>query len=266
MRFPVWNRFYFEKRRVYMKHIERILNAKTIPGLKRALNDFWFEFMSRESDDILLLLQEELEKKTDSGIHRWLYSYLPPCNDGEEFMDTLITFEVDCDAFYNVNKDITVQITEKEFMEVVEEFNRHCDLKNLLSEVYNLNIIETDRGILSQENCYLIVDKTLNIFLPRVTKETNVRKYVGEFLGLLIYELEVQRAGANRTSRNLRNSSKKIRQSRLTTQELYRICFYDVFLVEEITEERFVPKREIGKVANHFDVIIANIVDNSSNE
>ena len=45
-----------------MKHIERILNAKTIPGLKRALNDFWFEFMSRESDDILLLLQEELEK------------------------------------------------------------------------------------------------------------------------------------------------------------------------------------------------------------
>ena len=62
------------------------------------------------------------------------------------------------------------------------------------------------------------------------------------------------------------NSSKKIRQSRLTTQELYRICFYDVFLVEEITEERFVPKKEIGKVANHFDVIIANIVDNSSNE
>lgn len=248
-----------------MKHIERILNAKTIPGLKRALNDFWFTFMSRESDDVLLLLQDALEKKTDSGIHRWLYSYLPPCKDGDEFMDTLITFEVDLDAFYNVKKDITVQITEKEFMEIVEEFNEYCELKELLSEVYNLNIVETGKGVLSQENCFLIIDKALNIFLPRVPKETDVRRYIGEIIGLLIYEVEMQRVGSFRTSRNLRTLAKMIRKSRLTTQELYKICFYDIFLVGENTQECFVPKKEAEEVANHLSVIISNLIYNSRN-
>ncbi len=246
-----------------MDLIERILNAKTIPGLIRTVSDFWFGFNERESDDILHLLMDALKKKTDSAIHRWLYSYLPPCNDGEEFMDSLITFEVDCEAFHNVKKETTIQITEKEFMEIVEECSEYCELKELLSEVYNLNIIETDKGVYSQENCYLIVDKTLNIFLPRVPTETNIRKYIGEFIGLLIYELEVQRSGSFRICKNLRNNSKKIRESNLTTQELYKICFYDMFLFDENAEECFVPKRDAGKVANHLRVIISNIIYNS---
>lgn len=243
-----------------MNLIERILNAKTIPGLNRAVNDFWLEFNERDGDDVLLLLQDELKDKTNSRIHKWLYSYLPPCNDGEEFMDALIVFEVDCEAFHNVKKETTIQITEKEFMEIVEECSEFCKLKELLSEVYNLNIIEADKGVDSQENCYLVVDKTLNIFLPRVPKETDVRRYIGEIIGLLIYELEVQRSGNFRVCKNLRYNSKKLKQSKLTTQELYKICFYDMFLVGENTEEYFVPEKEAGEVANHLSVIISNMV------
>ena len=246
-----------------MDLIERILNAKTILGLNRAVSDFWFGFNERESDDILHLLMDAVKNKTDSGIHRWLYSYLPPCNDGEEFMDALILFETDCEPFYNVKKDITIQITEKEFMEIVEECSKYCELKELLSEVYNLNIIETDKGVYSQENCYLIVDKTLNIFLPRVTKETNIRKYIGGFIGLLVYELEVQQLGNFRVSKNLKYNTKKIKKSNLTTQELYKICFYDLFLLNEIAEEHFVPEKEAGEVANHLRVIISNMVYSS---
>lgn len=243
-----------------MDLIERILNAKTIPGLNRAVSNFWFGFNERESDDILHLLMKALKNKTDSGIHRWLYSYLPPCNDGEEFMDALILFETDCEVFYNVKKENTIQITEKEFMEIVEECSKYCELKELLSEVYNLNIIETDKGVCSQENCYLIVDKTLNIFLPRVLPETNIRKYIGEFIGLLVYELEVQRLGNFRVCKNLKYNTKKIKKSKLTTQELYKICFYDLFLFGEVAEEHFVPKKEAGEVANHLRVIISNMV------
>lgn len=246
-----------------MDLIERILNAKTIPGLNRAVSDFWFGFNERESDDILHLLMDAVKNKNDSGIHRWLYSYLPPCNDGEEFMDALVLFETDCEPFYNVKKDITIQITEKEFMEIVEECSKYCELKELLSEVYNLNIIETDKGVYSQENCYLIVDKTLNIFLPRVTKETNIRKYIGGFIGLLVYELEVQQLGNFRVSKNLKYNTKKIKKSNLTTQELYKICFYDLFLLNENAEEHFVPEKEAGEVANHLRVIISNMVYSS---
>lgn len=43
-----------------MDLIERILNAKTIPGLNRAVSNFWFGFNERESDDILHLLMNAL--------------------------------------------------------------------------------------------------------------------------------------------------------------------------------------------------------------
>lgn len=243
-----------------MDYIERILNAKTIPGLNRTVSNFWLEFCEREGDGILLSLLKALENKTDSSLHRWLYSYLPPCNDGEEFMDTLIMFETDCEAFHNVKKEETIQISKKEFINIVEDCNEFCEIKPLLSEVYDLNIIETDKGVNSQENCYLIIDKTLNIFLPRVPVDTNIKKYIGEILGLLLYELEVQKSGCFRVCKNLGYNSKKIRKSNLTTQELYKICFYEMFIADDNKAEYFIPEKDAGEVANHLRVIVSNLI------
>ena len=245
-----------------MDYIERILNAKTIPGLNRTVSNFWMAFCEREGDGVLLSLLKALENKTDSRIHRWLYSYLPPCNDGEEFMDALIKFETDCEAFHNVKKEKTIQISEKEFMDIVEECNEVCRIKQLLSEVYDLNIIEADKSVDSQENCYLIVDKTLNIFLPRVPIDTNIKKYIGEILGLLLYELEVQKSGSFRVCKNLRYNSKKIKKSNLTTQELYKICFYEMFIADDNKAEYFIPEKDEDEVANHLGVIISNLIYN----
>lgn len=244
-----------------MDYIERIISAKTIPGLNRAVSNFWIAFNERDSDDVCLLLQNALEVNSARRLQKWLYSYLPPCNDGEEFFDALIRFETDCEAFHNVKKEQTVQITEKEFLEIVEEVSEFCKLKTLLTKVYDLNIIEADKGVNSQENCFLIVDRTLNIFLPRVPEDTNIRKYIGEIIGLLLYELEVNRVGCFRVCKNLRYNSKTLKKNNLSTQELYRICFYDMFLVGENTEEYFVPEKEAGEVANHLSVIISHMID-----
>lgn len=244
-----------------MDYIERIIRANTIPGLNRAVSNFWIAFNERDSDDVCLLLQNALEVNSARRLQKWLYSYLPSCNDGEEFFDALIRFETDCEAFHNVKKEQTVQITEKDFLEIVEEVSEFCKLKTLLTKVYDLNIIEADKGVNSQENCFLIVDRTLNIFLPRVPAETNIRKYIGEIVGLLLYELEVNRVGCFRVCKNLRYNSKTLKKSSLTTQELYKICFYDMFLVGENTEEYFVPEKEAGEVANHLSVIISHMID-----
>lgn len=90
-------------------------------------------------------------------------------------------------------------------------------------------MIETDKGVASQETCFLIIGRTLNIFLPRVPAETNKEKYIGETIGLLLYEIETHRYGAFRMRKNLGLNSKKLKKSELTTQELYKILFYDVF-------------------------------------
>ena len=140
-----------------MDAIERILNAKTIPGLSRAVQNFWYEYGERYGDDILLILQDELKNKNDSSIHRWLYSYLPQCENGDEFMDALIDFQVDCEAFHNINKEDTVQITETEFINVVEGFGDACEIKKLLTKVYDLYVIVTDKGVASQESGFLII-------------------------------------------------------------------------------------------------------------
>ena len=246
-----------------MDYIKRIINAKTIAGLKRTVNDFWYAFHFRESDDVLLLLEDELKAKRESSIHRWLYSYLTPCNDGVEFMKALVSFQVDCEVFRNVNKNTTVQIEEKEFMEIVEECNRSCKMKKLLTDTYKLNVIETGKGVDSHENCFLIIDKTLNVFLPRVPTGTNHRKYIGEILGLLIYEIGLKNFGGFRLCRNLRDKSRKIRNSPLGTQELYKIFFYNIFLADEMEEECCISEREAGIVANHLMVVIADINYNS---
>lgn len=63
--------------------------------------------------------------------------------------------------------------------------------------------------------------------------------------------------------KNLRYNSKMLKQSKLTTQELYKICFYDMFLVGENTDKYFVPEKEAGEVANHLSVIISNMVSDN---
>lgn len=243
-----------------MDAIERILNAKTIPGLSRAVQNFWYEYGERYGDDILLILQDELKNKNDSSIHRWLYSYLPQCENGDEFMDALIDFQVDCEAFHNINKEDTVQITETEFINVVEGFGDACEIKKLLTKVYDLNVIETDKGVASQETCFLIIGRTLNIFLPRVPAETNKEKYIGETIGLLLYEIETHRYGAFRMRKNLGLNSKKLKKSELTTQELYKILFYDVFFERDYMKKIGLTKTEIAEVENHLRVVVANHV------
>lgn len=243
-----------------MDAIERILNAKTIPGLSRAVQNFWYEYGERYGDDILLILQDELKNKNDSSIHRWLYSYLPQCENGDEFMDALIDFQVDCEAFHNINKEDTVQITETEFINVVEGFGDACKIKKLLTKVYDLNVIETDKGVASQETCFLIIGRTLNIFLPRVPAETHKEKYIGETIGLLLYEIETHRYGAFRMRKNLGLNSKKLKKSELTTQELYKILFYDVFFERDYMKKIGLTKTEIAEVENHLRVVVANHV------
>ena len=116
-----------------------------------------------------------------------LASYFVACEDGEEIIEALYEFAGNCKGFVAADEEMTHQVTKAEFETVLDECEDKCALRTCIEDSYALKTAETECYNMYREFALRFKENNINLILPRIDVNTDIRKYISEELGTILY-------------------------------------------------------------------------------
>ena len=212
--------------------IDRIMNSKTLFDLLDAVNQFCVESALRDDDSECMKLKENVEK-SDNEYLILLSSYLCACEDGEEIIDSLYEFNSNCSGFAEANEDTTQQVTKEEFETVLSECEEKCGAESCIKADHKLNLIEVNA--VSNYDIYNVCvrNNISTLFLPRIDKNTDKRKFIAEQLGSALYDVIKTKIPQEEIKQEISRYIPETISAEKSTKQLFKEYFYNVVLYKE---------------------------------
>ena len=169
--------------------LNKILNADTLLDLLDSINDFCRESYTTDIDSICLELKEKVMSAKNNDLLMLLASYLSSTDDGNEVIDSLYEFVGNCEGFAEANEETTTKVKKEEFEAVLDECEEKCELKSCIEKEHILRVAETE--LYNECRVFSIKHKNnnINIILPRINNNIDVKQYIAEELGTVLYNV-----------------------------------------------------------------------------
>lgn len=212
---------------------ERIINAKNLNELLDAIDDFCRKSFLREDDTECMQLKERVEAVSDNDYLVLLASYFAVCEDGEEIIEALYEFAGNCKGFVEADEAMTHQVTKAEFEAVLDECEDKCALKSCIEDSHVLKTAETECYNIYREFTLRFKENNINLILPRIDINTDVRKYISEELGAILYGVLKTKLSTETIQKEMYRYIPETRQSDKPTKQLFKEYFYDVVLYKD---------------------------------
>ncbi|MBR1969476.1 MAG: hypothetical protein IKA17_03875 [Clostridia bacterium] len=213
--------------------IERIMQLTDLLELLNALEDFCRESYLREDDTECMKLKECAENNADNEYIMLLSSYLMVCEDGDEVIQALYEFVGNCKGFAEADKEMTQQVTKAEFEAVLEECEEKCCLKSCIEKEHTLKTVETEYYNRYREFALRFKENAINLILPRIDINTDIKKYIAEDLGAMLYGVLKTKLSPEYIQQEMERYIPTVRSSKKATRELFKEYIYEVIMYKE---------------------------------
>ena len=213
--------------------INNILNSRTLQELLDATEEFCKKAIIRDNDDICIELREKLASSEDNEYLIILASYMSAAEDGDEIIEALYEFVANCKGFVEVDEEITQQVTKEEFETVLAECEDKCALKTCIEDSHVLNVAEIPMYNQYREFALRFKNDAINLFLPRIDINKNIREYIAEELGLILYKVLTTKFDEDFIQHELYRYIPDAKREELRTKQLFVKYFYQVILYQE---------------------------------
>jgi len=214
--------------------ITKIINSKSLQEMLDATEEFCKKAIIRNTDEICMELKERLESSVDNDFLAILSSYMVAAEDGDEIIEALYEFVANCKGFVEADEEMTQQVTKEEFEAVLTECEDKCALISCIEDSHKLNIAEIPMYNHYREFGLKLKNSAINLFLPKIEINKDIKEYISEELGLILYNVLVTRLDGD----FIRNEMKRyISQTRneesQTARQLFKKYFYQVVLYQD---------------------------------
>ena len=213
--------------------MNKILNSDTLNDLIEAINDFCRESYTTDIDSICIELKEKVMSAKNNDILMLLASYLSSADDGDEVIDSLHEFVGNCIGFVEADEKITTKVTKEEFETVLDECEEKCGLKTCIEKEHYLHVAETNLYNKYREFSIKHKNNKINIILPRINNNIDVKQYIAEELGAVLYNVLTTKLSPEYIEAEMNRYIPETIQKTASTSMLFRQYFYDVVLYQE---------------------------------
>lgn len=213
--------------------IEKIIKSTDLLELLNALEDFCRESYLREDDTECMQLKECAENNADNEYIMLLSSYLMACEDGDEVIQALYEFVGNCKGFAEVDKEMTQQVTKAEFETILDECEDKCGLKSCIEKEHTLKTVETEYYNRYREFALRFKGNTINLILPRIDINTDIKKYMADDLGAMLYGVLKTKLSPEYIQQEMERYIPTARSSKKATRELFKEYIYEVIIHKE---------------------------------
>ena len=221
--------------------IEKIMQSTDLLELLNALEDFCWKSYLREDDTECMQLKQSVENNIDNDYIMLLSSYLMACEDGDEVIQALYEFIGNCKGFAEADKEMTQQVTKTEFEAVLDECEEKCCLKTCIEKEHTLKIAETEYYNKYREFALRVKENAINLILPRIDINTDIKRYIADDLGVVLYSLLKTKLSPEYLQNELYRYILEARTSKKAVRELFKEYFYEVIIHKERKPEIY-PK------------------------
>ena len=213
--------------------LNKILNADTLLDLIDAINDFCRESYTTDIDSICLELKEKVVSAKNNDLLLLLASYLSSADDGDEIIDSLYEFVGNCRGFVEANEETTTKVTKKEFETVLDECEEKCGLRTCIEKEHTLHVAETEMYNEYREFSIKHKNNNINIILPRINNNIDVKQYIAEELGAVLYNVLTTKLAPEYIEAEMNRYIPETIQKTASTSMLFKQYFYDVVLYKD---------------------------------
>lgn len=208
----------------------KIINAQSLKELLDAIDDFCRKSLLRDDDQVCFELKEKVENSTENDYLMLLSSYFVVCEDGDEIIDALYEFVGNCKGFVETDEAMTHQVTKDEFEAILDECEEKCALKTCIEDNHILKVAETECYNMYREFSMRFKENNINILLPRIDINTDVKNYISEELGMILYGVLKTKLDDEYIRKEMCRYIPEARQTEKTTKELFKEYFHAVVL------------------------------------
>lgn len=209
---------------------DRIVNAQTLRELLEAIDEFCRKSLLRDDDSECFELKEKVENSSDNDYLMLLSSYFVVCEDGDEIIEALYEFAGNCKGFVEADEAMTQQVTKDEFEAILDECEDKCALNTCIEDNHVLKAVETECYNQYREFGLRFKGNNINILLPRIDINTDIKKYISEELGVILYGVLKTKLEDDYIRKEMARYIPEARKSEKTTRELFKEYFYAVVL------------------------------------
>ena len=213
--------------------MNKILNADTLHDLIDAINDFCRESYTTDIESICIELKEKVASAKNNDILMLLDSYLSSADDGDEVIDSLYEFVGNCKGFVEADEETTAKVTKEEFETVLDECEEKCGLKTCIEKEHALHVAETEMYNEYREFSIKHKNNNINIILPRINNNIDVKQYIAEELGAVLYNVLTTKLAPKYIEAEMNRYIPETIKKTVSTSMLFRQYFYDVVLYSE---------------------------------
>lgn len=224
--------------------IDQILSAPSLFALLEQLNEFCMQSYMRKNDEMCMELKNRLEKVEDNDLLVMLFSYLVSCDDGEEIMGALYEFISICQGFIDEDEQAAQQITKAEVEAVLDEGEEKCGLKSCIEKEHTLNMAEVIGLNRYREFTVRKKGSCINLLLPRIDLDADIKRYIAEDLGSIFYEILQTRLDPEMITYEMKRYIPETRGMTDPTRQLFRRYFYDVICYQSRKPEIYTEFHE----------------------
>lgn len=153
--------------------------------------------------------------------------------DGDEVIEALYEFASNCKGFVEAEEEMTQQITKEEFETVLAECEDKCALVSCIEDSHELNTAEIPMYNQYREFGLKFKNSAINLFLPKIDINKDIREYISEELGLILYNVLVKRLDVDFIRKEMNRYIPETRNEDVKVRQLFKKYFYQVVLYEE---------------------------------
>lgn len=211
-----------------------ILKSKTLAELIDAIDECCRTFIIRENDDEIMQLKDQIFEITDNDYIVMLSAYVCTAEDGDEVIEALYEFVANCKGFVEADEEMTQQVSKEEFETVLAECEDKCALVSCIEDSHVLNVAEVPMYNQYREFALRFKNDKINLFLPRIDINKNIREYIAEELGTMLYNVLAKRLDIDFIRHEMNRYIPETRnEEEVTVRQLFKKYFYQVVLYQE---------------------------------
>lgn len=213
--------------------INNILDSRTLKELLDATEEFCKKAIIRDNDDVCIELREKLVSSENNEYLVILASYMSAAEDGDEIIEALYEFAANCKGFVEADEETTQQVTKEEFETVLTECEDKCALISCIEDSHVLNVAEVPMYNQYREFALRFKNDAINLFLPRIDINKNIREYIAEELGIMLYNVLAKKLDVDFIRHEMNRYIPETRNEEMTVKQLFKKYFYQVVLYQE---------------------------------
>lgn len=214
--------------------ISKIINSKSLQELLDATEELCKKAIIRDTDEICMELKERLESSVDNDYLKILSCYMVAAEDGDEVIEAMYEFAANCKGFVEADEEMTQQVTKEEFETVLAECEDKCALMSCIEDSHELNIAEIPMYNQYREFGLKFKNSAINLFLPKIDVNKNIREYISEELGLILYNILAKRLDVDFIRHEMNRYIPETRNEEgITIRHLFKKYFHQVVLYQE---------------------------------